>query len=138
MGTAVQILDTLEHLGVMAISHQSSNTKALDINFKPSSNSLSVRGRATEENHYNEYIQLIDELKDHLEYHPLHAQLSYDLFNSATAMFIFSLIKILNHAHQTGKSVDIEWIVNNHSKEMVETGIDFQSFCEFPFDIKFK
>lgn len=83
------------------------------------------------------YKVIHEEIEEHLsESNQLTLFLAYNVFNSATAKFIFDTIKTLNLAHSQGKKVKIHWVTNVENQGMFETGLEFREFCEFDFFIQ--
>ncbi|MFY0608406.1 MAG: SiaC family regulatory phosphoprotein [Cyclobacteriaceae bacterium] len=78
------------------------------------------------------YLKLENHLKIH---HKLRLFIAYELFNTATAKFLFDVIKMINNHKSKDGHVSIHWIVKNSNQDMVDTAHDYQVFCNFPFEL---
>ncbi|WP_258105285.1 DUF1987 domain-containing protein [Marinoscillum sp. MHG1-6] len=124
----------------MSVIHKSPLLdKKLNISFRPNLNVLVVKGWSVKKEYASLYEKLLEQIREHLKTeNSLTVYLSYDLFNSSTAKFVFNLIKVFNKAHAKDARVKIEWIVEEENDELFESGFDFKEFCEFSFLIGFR
>lgn len=129
----------MKTLSVMTTEAISSCNRELNIIYDLKNSEVNISGWSLDEFSSNRYDQLLELTKQHLERNKcLKITYKYELFNPSTAAYLFKQIKILNKAFIGGKKVFIDWNCDTvYADEMLEIGMDFLTFCDFDFNIKF-
>jgi hypothetical protein len=106
------------------------------INFN-TSGILSIEGKSYPENPIKFYTPVLDWLKNYkkqsLDYTEITLRLDY--FNTSTGKVVMMILKILEDIHlQQKKMVQVKWLYNIKDEDMYESGLDFQSIIDLPFE----
>lgn len=132
-------LATIDYSLPLSISHIKVAKPAFQILEKKERQSFMVRGWSTGAAAQSKYLRLLESLESLKNTEgALSVYFEYDTFDTSTARYIFKIIRILNTLHRAGKNVKINWICDAEDGEMIETGLDYTSFCEFSFQIRLK
>ncbi len=132
-------LATIDYSLSLPVSHLKVSKPAFQILEKQDRQSFLVRGWSTGAEIRSKYFRLVETLERLRNTDgTLSVYFEYDTFDTSTARFIFKIIRVLNTLHRTGKTVRIHWICDAEDGEMIETGLDYTSFCEFDFQIRLK
>ncbi len=102
------------------------------------SGQLSISGKSFPENPLPFYEPIIKWIKDIKEQCPKELILTVKLeyFNTSTSKLILYIFKLLEGIHLQGISeIKIIWLCNKHDEEMVESGMDYQSIVDVPFEL---
>ncbi len=112
-----------------------SNTPIID--FKVSGE-LSIVGRSVSEN-INEYYQPALDWITGLKYCPLSnisLTIKIECFNTKSSMIILQILKMLEEINSKKLSkVEVYWLYEEDDKDMFESGNDYQSIINLPFNI---
>jgi hypothetical protein len=106
------------------------------VNFKTNGD-LHLEGKSYPENPVIFYEPLIDWIKEFKKHSPekitLHIRLEY--FNTSTSKLVLFMLKILEDVHLYKKSdVKINWLYNKQDEDMFESGKDYESIIDLPFE----
>jgi hypothetical protein len=106
------------------------------VNFKTTGD-LRLEGKSYPENPVVFYEPLIDWIKEFKKHSPekitLHIRLEY--FNTSTSKLVLFMLKILEDIHLCRKSdVKINWLFNKQDEDMFESGKDYESIIDLPFE----
>ncbi len=108
------------------------------IDFDAQTGIFELKGRSLPENSVQFYMPLFEWLDNYIK-NPapktvFNVQLDY--FNSNSAKCVFDIFKKLEQISKQGESVAIiNWLYRDHDEDMLETGENFKSFIEIPFNL---
>lgn len=108
------------------------------INFDSKSGIFELKGRSLPENAVQFYLPLFIWLENYMLNPAPHTVLNIqlDYFNSNSAKCIVELFKKIETISKNGKGeTTINWFYNSHDEDMLETGENFKSFIEIPFNL---
>lgn len=102
------------------------------------SGELRIEGRSFPEDPLSFYEPIIDWLKEiksqAVPKIVLTVKLEY--FNTSTSKLVLYIFKILEDMHNDGiTDASIVWLCNKHDEDMVESGIDYKSLIDIPFEL---
>ncbi len=99
---------------------------------------LKIEGKSYPEDPMKFFGPILDWLKELKKSPPpkilLTVQLDY--FNTSTSKLVLVIFKLLESIHLYGKSeVKIIWFYHNHDEDMTESGKDYKSLVDVPFEL---
>jgi len=100
---------------------------------------LKIEGMSYPENPMKFYGQVIDWIKglkaENLPKIEMTVRLDY--FNTSTSKLVLYIFKLLENIYITSKNdVRIIWYYNNNDEDMIESGKDYSSLIDIPFELK--
>jgi hypothetical protein len=98
---------------------------------------LRIEGKSYPENPVNFYEPLIDWLKEFKIQcpHKITMNIRLEYFNTSTSKLVLYMFKILEDIYLSQKSdVIIYWLYNKQDEDMYESGLDYQSIIDLPFE----
>lgn len=113
--------------------------RAFEVRYIQNLNLVIVKGWSITSDIHSKYGQLLIDIENHLNArNTLNFHFKYELFNSSSAKYLFTIIKRLNKADAVGKSVKVYWsCASENEEEMFDTGIDLAGMCDFKFEITY-
>ncbi len=102
------------------------------------SGELSITGKSFPEDPVPFFEPIINWIKDIKSACPKAMTLTVRLeyFNTSTSKIILYIFKLLENIHRQGiADIKIIWLFNKYDEEMVESGLDYQSVVDVPFEL---
>lgn len=106
------------------------------VEFKVDGN-LRIEGRSYPENPVKFFEPLINWLKEYKTNPPasIIMTLRLEYFNTSTSKIVLFMLKIIEDVHYQYKiPVNIVWQFNKNDEDMFESGKDYQSLIDLPFE----
>ncbi|MDF1673624.1 MAG: DUF1987 domain-containing protein [Vicingaceae bacterium] len=109
-----------------------------EIIFNKTNGEILIEGRSIPENSNTFYTPFIDELKKYSQSPMEKTTVSFrlDYFNTSSSKSILEILRILKSITISGKQVEINWFYDEHDEEIEESGADFSSIVQMPFNSK--
>lgn len=111
------------------------SSKSPLIDLDPSKGELRIAGCSIPENAERTYGPLMDALEAYVLSPASRTTVvvELDYFNSSTAKYLLDLLKLLEDAHELGRTkVQLEWRHAASDLDMIEAGKDYRDLLEFP------
>lgn len=108
------------------------------VHFK-TSGELKIEGKSYPENPMKFYSQVLGWIKELKSQNVLKIELTVclDYFNTSTGKIILSIFKNLESIYLNDKKdVKIIWLYNPQDEDMIESGKDYGSLMDVPFEMK--
>ena len=102
------------------------------------SGELKLEGKSFPEDPVTFYEPIIKWIKDLKSNCPKSIVLTVKLeyFNTSTSKLVLYMFKLLESIHLDGISeIKIVWLCNKNDEDMVESGMDYQSIVDVPFEL---
>lgn len=61
-----------------------------------------------------------------------------DVLDVHTVKYLFKVFRVIHQLYLYGKKVEVKWISPVSGNDEIQTGLDFEAFCEFPFQFQLK
>lgn len=99
---------------------------------------ISIEGRSIPENSNKFFTPFIEELKNYVESPKDKTTISFrlDYFNTSSSKSILEILRVMKTIKDLGKEVEINWFYDEHDEEIEESGTDFSSIINIPFNLK--
>ncbi len=109
-----------------------------EITFDKKSGEIAIEGRSIPENSNKFYTPFIEELTKYGQSPLDKTTVSFrlDYFNTSSSKSILEILRILKSITVAGKQVEINWFYDEHDEEIEESGTDFSSIVQMPFNSK--
>ncbi len=99
---------------------------------------LNIEGKSFPEDPVIFFEPIIQWIKDFKEHCPdsILVTVKLEYFNTSTSKLLLYMFKILEGIHMDRISdIKIKWLYNKLDEEMVESGMDYQSIVDVPFEL---
>lgn len=109
-----------------------------EILFDKSAGDIKIEGRSIPENSNKFYSSFIEELTNYSQSPLDKTTVSFrlDYFNTSSSKSILEILRILKSITVSGKQVEINWFYDEYDEEIEESGADFSSIVQMPFNSK--
>lgn len=111
--------------------------KIPSLNFNPATGIFEIKGNSTPENAemvYQPVIDLLNEYRDSPREKTIF-NVNLDYFNTSSSKWLLNIFRILKQIGASGKSLEINWYYDPEDEDMQESGEDYQSILNIPFNM---
>jgi len=110
-----------------------------EINFKNSTNELTIKGESYPENTSEFYAPVFEWLENYLDEitnQPVIVNIELVYFNSSSSKVLMDLFDMLEENVEEGKNITVNWLYDEENEMAVEYGEDFMEDLEsLPFNL---
>jgi hypothetical protein len=118
------------------ISHKGTSIEP-SVSFNADNGKLEIAGVSTPEDAINFYRPLVEWVKEYAvnpkDLTELTIKLEY--FNTSTSKTLLDIFKTLQEIKEKGYDVMVKWYYEKKDDDMLETGQDYESMLNIPFDM---
>jgi hypothetical protein len=107
------------------------------VHFDMDTGNLEITGRSIPENSLEFYRVLVEWLREYAKEvkDKINLRIHLDHFNSSTAKVLLDVFKKLEKIHKEKQNVSIQWVYESGDENIIESGNDYQSIIQIPFQI---
>jgi hypothetical protein len=105
--------------------------------YHPESRTLEFSGESYPENSVQFYQEIQKQVETFLagSTEPFVVSFKLDYFNTSTSKCLYDLLDFLEGAHKRNGNITVNWHYKEEDEDMQESGIDFKSEINVPFNL---
>ena len=106
------------------------------VNFDPDEGLLEMKGRSSPENSIQFYQRILDNLEEFAQTGgpEFTANIAFEYFNTSSSKCLFDVFKRLSKIEESGKTITINWYLEEGDDDMMEAGEDYSDLLDLNFN----